>query len=76
VFWLQLVPFQCRLTFSEVVLLVARKPMAHTSAAESAEIAPELMVTPVKAGLETMLQALPSQCSTSAFEEPQSNPTA
>src|SRR5215467_1200474 len=69
-------PFQCRLTFSEVVLLVARNPTTHTSVAESAEIAPALMVTPVKAGLAAMLQVLPSQCATSASGEPTANPTA
>src|SRR5579864_5524956 len=74
--WLQLVPFQCRLTFWTVVLLVATNPMAHTSVAESAEIAPLLMLTPVKAGLDTMLQLVPSQCSTRAFEEPPAKPTA
>src|SRR5215471_4290790 len=47
-FRVQLVPFQCRLTFSSVVGLVARNPTAQTSAAESAEIAPRLMVTPAK----------------------------
>ena len=75
-FTVQLVPSQCRLTFSLVVLLVARNPMAHTSVAESAEMAPLLMLTLVKAGLETMLQLVPSQCSTRAFEEPPANPTA
>src|SRR5690348_13370381 len=34
------------------------------------------MVTPVKAGLETMLQLVPFQCSTSASGEPLANPTA
>src|SRR6516165_5545050 len=76
VFTVQLVPFQCRLTFSSLVGLVARNPMAHTSAAESAEIAPLLMLTLVKAGLETMLQVVPSQCSTRALVEPPANPTA
>src|SRR5215470_13159106 len=75
-FRVQLVPFQCRLTFSSVVGLVARNPMAHTSVAESAEMAPLLMVTPVKAGLDTMLQLVPSQCSTRAEAEPPANPTA
>src|SRR5262249_52146162 len=46
----QLVPFQCRLTLSSVVGLVARDRMAHTSVAESAEMAPLLMLTLVKAG--------------------------
>src|SRR6516162_1230744 len=62
----QAVPSKCRLTFWLVVGLVATKPMAHTSLAESAEIAPLLMLTLAKAGLETMLQLVPSQCSTSA----------
>src|SRR6516162_11468337 len=44
-FRVQLVPFQCRLTFSSLVGLVARNPMAQTSVAESAEIAPLLMLT-------------------------------
>src|SRR6516165_4608942 len=76
VFTVQLVPSQCRLTFSSVVLLVATNPMAHTSVAESAEIAPLLMLTPVKAGLDTTLQRVPSQCSTSASGEPAADPTA
>src|SRR6516164_6915411 len=76
VFRVQLVPFQCRLTFSSLVGLVARNPMAHKSVAESAEIAPLLMLTAVKAGLDTMLQLVPSQCSTRAFEDPPANPTA
>src|SRR5690348_4396391 len=76
--WAQLVPSQCRLTFGSVVhgAEQARKPMAHTSVAESAEIAPLLMLAPVKAGLETMLQLVPSQCSTRAVAEPPLNPTA
>src|SRR6516164_405299 len=76
VFRVQLVPFQCRLTFSSLVGLVARNPMAHTPAAESAEIAPLLMLTPAKAGLDTMLQLVPSQCSTRALAAPPANPTA
>src|SRR6516164_4955816 len=76
VFRVQLVPFQCRLTFSSLVGLVARNPMAHTSVAESAEIAPLLMLTPAKAGLDTMLQLAPSQCSTRALAAPPANPTA
>src|SRR6516225_1693506 len=75
-FRVQLVPFQCRLTFSSLVGLVARNPMAHTSVAESAEIAPLLMLTLVKAGLDTMLQVVPSQCSTRALAAPPANPTA
>src|SRR5215831_9084714 len=75
-FRVQLVPFQCRLTFSSVVELVARNPIAHASVAESAEITPLLMLTLVKAGLVTMLQLVPSQCSTRALAEPPANPTA
>src|SRR6516225_4471994 len=76
VFTVQLVPSQCRLTFSSLLGLVARNPMAHTSVAESAEIAPLLMLTPAKAGLDTMLQLVPSQCSTRALAAPPANPTA
>src|SRR5262249_27828882 len=53
-FRVQLVPFQCRLTFWSLVGLVARNPMAHTSVAESPEIAPLLLVTPVNAGADTI----------------------
>src|SRR6516164_9086185 len=64
-------------------------PTAHTSAGDSAAtvttppkrrcaavITPLLMLTLVKAGLETMLQVVPSQCSTRALVEPPANPTA
>jgi len=39
---------------------MARNPIAQTSVLESADTAPALMFTPVKAGLETMLQLVPS----------------
>src|SRR5207244_8810 len=57
--WLQRVPSQWRL----VVPPAVRSPTAQTSVLESAET-PVISLTPEKAGLETMLQLVPSQCST------------
>ena len=61
--WLQVCPFQCRL----VVPPPVKSPMAQTSVLESAET-PVGPLTPEKAGLETRLQLVPSQCSTKAPE--------
>src|SRR5258707_2187155 len=63
---LQLVPFQCR-TAGPVKAAGAytpAEPTAQTSLRASPEIAS--MFTPLNAGLEMILQLLPSQCSTKA----------
>src|SRR4029077_7509689 len=67
--WLHVWPSQCRL----VVPPLINPPTAQTSALESAET-PLMTLTPEKAGLETRVQLVPSQCSTKAPEG--LNPTA
>jgi hypothetical protein len=66
----QVVPLKCRASGLPVTLLA---PKAQTSVLESAAIV--LTNTFVKAGLETTLQRVPSQCSTKASGEPKVFPT-
>src|SRR5215471_10762495 len=64
---LQPVPLKCRTAGPEkgAPKIVLAVPTAQTSLPASAETA--LRLTPVKAGLETMLQLVPSQCTTPAL---------
>src|SRR6516162_9627836 len=72
---LQVWPSQCRTAADPV----EARASAQTSVVESAEMKPPFRagkLAPAKAGLETTLQLVPSQCSTKAFAEPELFPTA
>src|SRR5262249_59325798 len=69
---LQLVPSKWRTSPPPL----PRWPAAQTSFAASAETPKRLSLVPLKAGLETTLPLLPSQCSTKSPEKPSKNPTA